>query len=1811
MEALDCVQGNCPSSPVPPVLQSASGGNANRGTTDESGCQVGAVNPTGPYPVSASPDLEVPHPEQSTPLARATHVLRSVLGEKGLPAGDAAVYEGLAGLARAVRAISAWMPDAQEWQDLGHFLDVQAATRIELLGAYSSRVAPTRWNPLYGDYKKFPLYSAIVAGEQVPESREWALLAGLSCWPLIDAVLRGREPPEMPKGVSGVYPLLRQYASNTSSRIWLDDLLAAGNDPGSVLEAIARLPAAEQKTERVQGISALAQQCIAGMASRQPPQTSDDDDDEAIPSGIETESSNSVVDPATEGLAPEDQGQSQTVLSVETEDDPSRIRARTIAAARDFNHCSLHWDSLTPEEVEYFSTTYPSLIQEQATQDGATGLALMTATGLPLDRISRLRLAESLDDVDAMKRTGGVAIVSLGGRLVVMQAAANPDNAAKQDQTPGYLPVSSRFFLALPNSCAEALAASGWQAGETITRRFPTLASDARAVLTILRAATGHRLTSGRLRTAIAKEIHAQTQDECVASMIHPAARIPVGAGRYYLSITCQEAADHQVAAMARLFPGDIERLQLPNSFANRYIGSELVVPPEHVVPTVTALWHRLSRTVGVGRRTIAKVADALNAHSNWMAALAKLVAFVRPIVDPLPRPTDVVPEQGFALVCDKRETPRNEQRLIPLPAIMIEQSRLLRDTHEAAALFFDAHAPDLAAGLRSLHVDGPGCASIPALPILVQQSGRWSFREFRPEDLVWPEFGWASNLGRHIGSRVAKQHGLSREIVSLLLGHAEIGQTPFGWDSVLTPRDVQQLTQPYFDGLASAYGFQVLPALSRHGLGADKLAPNLLRAPVFGDSRPARNEKRRLTEGEKAHVRKAARAATVLTATSESDALQAMKRQLGESLRGNLVERKWLHSIAERYLHFLWRTKDDPSPKGALRIPLEADTGPVDRAELFLAERGRQTRDELLRVIQQFLAESPHTRQHTEWLALIALCAAAFGGCLQPNGMEGLAKACGSGLRHHEGMLLLDWTTERGAFRFIPDAVTASLLLKWIQERPALPDDLDLTAFRKAVGKILSRIDALGDAPYAWPASTTRATRLRLAIGALLRQSVPGVLMAHLLGVRRSSPVPVTCLQRELGIRLDLPAEEPASEGSFRLALAGAPKASASGVIKLLRKRIGEIRSSGTTGGKAKGKRGERIAHLEEDVKAIESSLATLTGQHEVPAITHMVIARLRHLVKKGGRLKKVLATSTIAEYMAPVLTLAESAIGHSILSADPSELAAAYRAIILSGASSTANARYRALEDFHQLAVEQFGLEDLDWTDIAEDVPGVVVRVDANLAHPHEVDLAISLIDGCLDVPPDLRLRAQLVIALMADVGLRFGEIYRLRHADISPARRFAFVRNTRDGEVKTGNGVRTLPIGALCKPRTLQLLAEVIALTDLKGDMRNEAVLFGSVANARDLIPRAIVARLANQALRVATGDPSMRLHHLRHGAATSLFDRIVLPDDRLQEAKLLEEIVGTTAPTRRALWSLAMLMGHGSGRTTTVSYVHHQERRVAIAMDRALPPLSDVLVGLLIGQTPSAVRSYRSRGKNDASILSNHLRKSLARMPELAVTYGMQQASSPPILHAAWLSADVIDPLRQIDHALRLHFHGRLDADAAGLASGLTASEIACLADTARRLASEMQLPVDARGNPACFTTPRSRFAVASNAVPGVAEIAHSDEARRLAAEVIRAYDHGRFAWCCRDLYALRSILAWLRLAGLNGKDIQIQAPVVRRSEVKDFLAQAAPDAPQLRLTEGRRGRTRGVDRIEISVVSTRGTGLNHASFLQLLRWTAFQ
>src|SRR5690606_7941660 len=131
--------------------------------------------------------------------------------------------------------------------------------------------------------------------------------------------------------------------------------------------------------------------------------------------------------------------------------------------------------------------------------------------------------------------------------------------------------------------------------------------------------------------------------------------------------------------------------------------------------------------------------------------------------------------------------------------------------------------------------------------------------------------------------------------------------------------------------------------------------------------------------------------------------------------------------------------------------------------------------------------------------------------------------------------------------------------------------------------------------------------------------------------------------------------------------------------------------------------------------------------------------------------------------------------------LSADPLAIEETYRNLVLTGCSSKAFERLASLQDFHEHAVVHFGAVPVDWHEVARDLPHAPKHVDADLVYTHEVNLASALIEAMDGLPAHVGLMAQATLHLMHDLGLRFGEVFRLRAKDVLAGNKYLYIRST----------------------------------------------------------------------------------------------------------------------------------------------------------------------------------------------------------------------------------------------------------------------------------------------------------------------------------------------------------------------------------------------------------------------------------------------
>lgn len=1766
------------------------------------------------------------------PMSSAPTLLSAWLGSDVPPTAELP-HEAFQAIARCAEVIGGWRPQESQWPTVRSIALDECAKLEAMSGAHSSSLAPKHVNAMFGDFQNWPLYSSLVAGAANRTDTTWSFVASLVAWPSLGANVAGMHVGTISKSHRlALQTWLRESLRNPDLLATMRRLLGGASTP-------QHLPLANTAPKGAEGKLWAALKAHAKAYFQSYPDTlliptlpSEGEAVEDLPTAIRKIIDHSVASrPENEGLAPDDAGAARYVSHDEKDEDDStdalvRHRMRCLASAREFNHLPLHWGALNLGERRVLREALETGMHTSATREGAVAIAMCTLLALSPADVSALAIHTTLDAAIAALAKVSTTLVWVDEQLIALQGVPRPECAYRREN--GALLLQHRTYKALgiPPEMSKVIVEAGGRTHNKLLRCFPTLVVAARELAADWRQATGARLHLGRIQRAVADCLMDLTHDECIASLILPGARIPTGAGSYYSAIPADRAFELHRKAASSVLPWSADDLPVAviEHFRGCHIGSELLIPCDALSKALTALHRRATAASETGRRTIEVMAEAFSLQTMYMAAVGSLWLTHRPTHAPFPRPADLQPSIQRALIVDKRAHTRSTQRVVPLPAQLASQVEAYRKTVQAVVRFLDEEYPELAGQLRStLEEDDAKFPSAAALSVLTCSDGVWQVRPFAPDDwkALWPEWPWPLNGNRHVLMQWLQAQSVRRELLNYLFGHAEPGQTLFGRDCAVTIDEFCALMQPLLERFGASIDIRYLEPIRTYGRASTQAAPIRLTAPGFGDdARPSRQQAR-LSGTELETCRRILRDESVAGADSTEERTQQIEALVAREFRSNAALRARALALLLRW-HRMHPTGKSLT-KGK-RIPFAAETTPVTRTELRDLVRGSQLQRALLRVTCDFVAtQAAKNIDVASWLALLSLSAMAFGGKHVRDTRRLWLDAIPGGTFHTQGSLWVEWTQADRLERWCADPITALLITRFLERAPTetpRPVDKDI---RAATTRILAALEPLRDIG-------TAKRRLRAfgeAMRALHRASIPGPLLAHMTGDRHSASVPRETLLRGTGVRLIpnptlLEALASHAAPSHATPAAGHRADPAGSSLRLLVKAIGKAQGSSRRGGKASGKRGNRIKHLETDLRQLEASC---DGQDTTFKI---VCSRVHELSIEGGRLKSILATSTIAAYMRPVIAFARTEVGRQLLSADPLAIEETYRNLVMTGCASKALERLASLQDFHEHAVLHFGAVPVDWHDVAADLPQAAKHVSANLVYQHEVDLASALIAAMSDLPAHLVLMARATLHLMHDLGLRFGEVFRLRAKDVFADNEYLYIRSTEHGEVKSHAGTRMVPLQDLLGGPGHAALSSLLTRARTLSNGDPVTPLFCDPNDPRSLVLRADVVRIVAHALRVATGDPTIRPHHLRHSAATNSYGLLVvdgLDGSWARGTALRQALVSEVCATRRATHAHSQIFGHGGPDTTALVYLHQQEFRAANWMTKLLPDMTSVQIAGLTGWADARVRKAWSAGTSSADILHRAVSGLLEDRREMDAWRDIESTDAPLSMTTC---VAIAGPTIELPRLREFLLHG--------IRTGLPPEALATLHGVPPTFAAALCRKVDKAVQDTAFALgfmpldryrpwPGSSLRTTNNkqvpphllTLPSIArmeDVPPSRERSSLASTFVRTFDPDQNCWesACRS--ELDAVVHWLHAVGVKPRDVTFEIPCQqpRVPESLQTLAGHYHDANFVRV-EPRKGRKRGGDRIRIRVrpdgFDSAATTLTQATFLWVVRTLA--
>ncbi|MDH4459442.1 MAG: tyrosine-type recombinase/integrase [Nevskia sp.] len=346
----------------------------------------------------------------------------------------------------------------------------------------------------------------------------------------------------------------------------------------------------------------------------------------------------------------------------------------------------------------------------------------------------------------------------------------------------------------------------------------------------------------------------------------------------------------------------------------------------------------------------------------------------------------------------------------------------------------------------------------------------------------------------------------------------------------------------------------------------------------------------------------------------------------------------------------------------------------------------------------------------------------------------------------------------------------------------------------------------------------------------------------------------------------------------------------------------------------------------------AFDQILARLQLATETAETAIFVVQWLRSLAERRNK-GKLLADGSVRHYRGLIVNRLLVLLPPSLSSIQPSELEEAYAAVLDSRTSSGQAGRIAsALASFDRFIRSNAAFEVPH-----VDIPGFEdsrYDISARIINESEYRQAINLVrDGDFVLPSDSASHRLIAFAGLAfRCGLRRTEILGLRCGDLREAT--LLIEEHEHRTLKTRNARRVIPLS--------QIDSDVRqALNKLAGGRPSDAFVFFDAPPTRKEYESAPVIGHSKSLLKRVTGDASIHAHNLRHSTASLTVLGIFGDEARIKQHPWAEPwmrdaqaaATSINAALSGRLYryggranATAMMLGHGSERTTFEHYVH---------------------------------------------------------------------------------------------------------------------------------------------------------------------------------------------------------------------------------------------------------------------------------------------
>lgn len=1007
-----------------------------------------------------------------------------------------------------------------------------------------------------------------------------------------------------------------------------------------------------------------------------------------------------------------------------------------------------------------------------------------------------------------------------------------------------------------------------------------------------------------------------------------------------------------------------------PIDFAPRpilagWVGSRLNPP----LSTVSALAPSLRTAIVSDDKDDQSIRRWHNQYAIYTVHLLMYATGHRPVNDPFDTAGAVDEHLGYTLINDKFLGRDHAVRLVPLPDIAREQWVRYR-AHLAGLL---SQLSDEARNFKACLRQQLANSAEPFMPFffLLNEDLNWisltssALRTSYPSSWDFP-----TNLHRHLLATHFLEEAISEEASAQFLGHVDIGTSSLSLQSPFAPDHLFAAARQSANRFLMKLGFAVVSGVpendSRTQLNKTIQPPPV--AAVFGAAQ-RRRERERQELNDLAIVQKIVDDAiqTVGGTDNLTDATIYQMVEALDKLKTTSVDRRGLLRH-EHLRNLLLQLKSEQG----LRIPIPkphqlVKNDPSLYAEncLVLAGEARKLKeafwDELDQLRTPLLSNQSNRRAAYALFALIAnawiLDRAVLDKLLTENRFSVILD---DGNATHYVELPCGLKNLR---RYPLDASTTTLL----HNTQFVPDQKKniLNALHKLVTELYKRIGLVRGKRYANAEST-----LRGLITLFTEQSkllLPGVLVAYHCGDAGAVSLPRHAWLRHITGQVPRASDNSSSDliindsadrndcadfstqddshNLFESPLDESwPRSRKLGMdfigeMDQIFKRIWKLRDANDNTVK--------VGHPSFIQVADELEKAIKKAQHAKTLIPiAFYLARWVIRLCRYGSVKGRVEASTIRKYIGalkhPFVEYGHSLPAYALHGDGLLEL---YSQTLDNAQVDNAANVFTILTLFHRFLEQDFGFAKMDWAEvIPENFQYGDAHIDAGFVTDQEYLIALQLLADDPLVSQRFQVMTSFALLLLRRFGIRPGEALGLQQKDIwrDPDRVTIRVARNQFRGLKTNAAVRVVPLIGDLNPLEESVFSTFLAHVEHCHSDDRLAGIFSDENKSRSLISSWKIAGRISETLKAATHDTTAHTYHCRHSLASALsYQLLIESTDGSLDAPTTAESAATPASSagpvlmgqshrsRRGVWGLATILGHGHPRTTQKHYMHFHD------------------------------------------------------------------------------------------------------------------------------------------------------------------------------------------------------------------------------------------------------------------------------------------